>query len=375
MKIGILTFFWAENPGTFLQAYSTYRAAQKAFPDATVEMIDVRSRRTGFRPSKRALLHPGRFLRALGKYRAYRKALEQMRFSKASYVGLDPNAGRSLVAQQGYDLILVGSDTIYHLNPWHKANDLLPVYFLAGTTARKAMVAASCGGTSLNDFSADMRTAARDSLSDFARLGVRDRNTYDLFAALKGNEMGLELVPDPTYTYDIDLKKAEAALVRHGFDFEARTVLIHLPGTFTALRETVDWFRRRNWKIATFRFTGYADYGLMVDPEEWAGIPHYVDLVITDRFHGALFSLRNNTPVVGIDCDPSRLTSQRSSKIQRLLEEYGLDAYYVNFVDGAPVDDYLTLLEKAAEVEIDVADLNQARKERYMQFLRDLCPR
>ncbi len=41
-KIGVLTYFWGDNPGTFLQALSMCQVLMKYFPQDTIELIDYR---------------------------------------------------------------------------------------------------------------------------------------------------------------------------------------------------------------------------------------------------------------------------------------------------------------------------------------------
>ena len=71
-KIGILTYFWAHNPGTFLQAYAMVRAVQEAFPDYRVELINCRFRKVGFQFRKLHII-PSCFLHDVRHFRAYCK--------------------------------------------------------------------------------------------------------------------------------------------------------------------------------------------------------------------------------------------------------------------------------------------------------------
>ncbi|MCX5676251.1 MAG: hypothetical protein NTX87_14695, partial [Planctomycetota bacterium] len=42
MRIGLLTYFWEDNPGQFFQALATVEVLRKVFPEAQVEIPDVR---------------------------------------------------------------------------------------------------------------------------------------------------------------------------------------------------------------------------------------------------------------------------------------------------------------------------------------------
>lgn len=372
MKIGILTYFWAQNPGTYLQAYSTYRIVKEYYPKDDVEIINVRSRRVYFRPTKRSLLSLEILLKLLKRFYSYKKGIQLMNLSKGGVIGLDPRPALEYINKQNYDIIFVGSDTIYQLNSWYTEHDILSVYFLEGINSKKIMLAASSGSTSLENFSQNMKKAAKICLNDFAKLGIRDKNTFDLFSELKGNKKNMEIISDPTYTYPINIGIAKDVLLKNNFDFNAKSVILNLPKNFKFLGETIEFFKKLGWKIVTFNYTNYADYCLFVNPEEWAGIPYYVDLVITDRFHGSLFALRNNTPVIGIDCNPKRVTVNNSSKIKRLFEDYEILNNYINTLNGISCADYLQIISYTINTEFDFSNKNDEMEKKYRNFIKSI---
>lgn len=372
MKIGILTYFWAENPGTFLQAYSTYKAIEKTFSNDRVEMINVKFRNVYYKPAKKYLFSPKFFYKSYCRFRNYRDALTGIKFSQGGYVGKNTTKALDYIQKQEYDVVFVGSDTIFKLNSWDFENDSLPVYYLDGIRTKKVMIAASCGSTSINDFSPNMKKKATSCLYDFYKLGVRDYNTYDLFYKLKRNNINLEIVPDPTFSYEIDEKKANEALVKNNYNFGKKTVIINLPDSFIFINETVKYFKDRNWQIVTFNYTTYADYCLFLHPDEWAGIPNFVNLVITDRFHGSVFSIKNNTPVIGVDCSPERVSSSNSSKIKNLFEEYNIINNYINILDKSSSKQYFNIINYVVNNRIDFAVMNLEKRNKYLSYIQNV---
>ena len=65
---------------------------------------------------------------------------------------------------------------------------------------------------------------------------------------------------------------------------------------------------------------------------EWAGIYKYFSCVITDRFHGTIFSLKNGTPVVSICWNKNKRTEGGWSKLNDLLKNFNLEKS--NYVDA-----------------------------------------
>lgn len=372
MKIGVLTYFWAENPGTFLQAYSTYQAVKKLFPDDKVEMINVRLRKVYFRPSKTCLLSAQNMFKDFNRYRSYKKALVKMEFSSGKYIGQETDKALEYIKKQNYDIIFVGSDTIFQLYDWNFEKDVLPVYYLEGVSAKKVMLAASCGSTTTNDFSPGMRKIAGKCLKEFYKMGVRDKNTYNLFYELKGDNEDMEIIPDPTFTYQIDLAKARKVLIKNNFDFDKKSVVINVPGYFPFLNETVKYFKNKSWNIITYYYAKYADYCLFLHPDEWAGIPHFVDLVITDRFHDSVFCIKNNTPVIGVDCHSKRVSKLNSSKVKNLFEEFGIVENYINVLEKQSGKEFFDKIEQALKMKNNYNCINQEKKTKYLDFIQSI---
>lgn len=369
MKIGILTYFWAENPGTFLQAYSTYNAVRDAFPTADVELINVKSRKIYFKVAKKYWFSPQLIFKAYKRYNSYQNAYKGVKFSSGTYIGKNTKQAFNYINEQKYDVIFVGSDTILMLYQWNLETERLPVYYLEGIQAKKIMLAASCGSTSINDFPDNMKKTAYQCLNEFNRLGVRDQNTLDLVSQLKGNDNNIEIIPDPTFTYEIDTGKAMKVLKRYNFDFQTPSIVLNLPKDFPLLADTVIYFKNMGWNIVTFEYQKYADYCLFVEPNEWAGIPRFVNLVITDRFHGSIFSIKNNTPVVAVDCQKNRISKESSSKLKCLFEEFGMIDNYVNFIENPSADHYFKIIDTVKNSSINYDDVCQLKRIIYEKFL------
>jgi polysaccharide pyruvyl transferase WcaK-like protein len=64
---------------------------------------------------------------------------------------------------------------------------------------------------------------------------------------------------------------------------------------------------------------------LMMSPFEWAAVFSRLSLVITERFHDTIFSLRHGVPVLTLDWDPARYRADGQSKTWCLLQQYGIE--------------------------------------------------
>jgi polysaccharide pyruvyl transferase WcaK-like protein len=75
---------------------------------------------------------------------------------------------------------------------------------------------------------------------------------------------------------------------------------------------------------------------MAVGPFDWAALPALADLLITDRFHGAVFALKNNVPVIALD--HRNQISGSESKIRDLFGRVGILDYWFPVNDGMVTD-------------------------------------
>jgi len=344
-KIGLYTFFSGVNPGTFLQAYCTYEAIRKALPNARVELINQRGYKDklisiglySFLKSPSDSIQRSIVLRR--KYKHLRK--ESFCFSPGGHYGSSCERALKYIKKQNYDAIFVGSDTILRLNQPYSSTlkDLPPSYLEGVKDCHKILCSASSCVTQIDDFSSDLAERATKAISDFANIGVRDKNTERLLLDIKIASDRIALIPDPTYTMDIDTELAEKCLREKGFDFSKPSVFIHLSRHFVFFEDIIKYFRKKGWQILTLGYPIQDGYPLHITPWEWSGIFKFITLSLTESFHDSIFALRNGSSLFAIDCSAERIGSNGSSKTQALLEQVGLSNHHssaqdINSFDG-----------------------------------------
>ena len=83
---------------------------------------------------------------------------------------------------------------------------------------------------------------------------------------------------------------------------------------------------------------------------KWAGIYKYFSEVITDRFHGAIFRLKNGTPVVSICWNKSKKNVSGWSKMNDLLKNFNLEeSNYVDATREMNINDVVSKIDNAME--------------------------
>lgn len=327
MKIGILTYIREyANLGTNMQAYSTLRALQGVYPDARVELIDYAWRRGSRRPyltqlSLRSLRND--FAR-MAKYDDFFGGMLTM--SGERLVCADPERAAEFIGRQGYRAIYVGADTLLELKGAPRGR--LTAYWLdPRIDCAKFLIAASSHNLVYSSLDSQRIERMRAALERFSLLGVRDEPTLRLLSQLvPEGDPRLQMVPDPTFTYDIDYGHVERYLKRSRVAFGAKVVCLHLLRDTRWGRELADGFRRCGFKVASLRPARWADYQFTdLSPFEQVGLYRYFDLVITHRFHDAIFCFKNRTPVIFFPEYATDVTPFHESKTLTLFKSFGLD--------------------------------------------------
>ncbi len=327
-KIGILTFFWAHNPGTFLQAYATYQAIKRRFPDYSVEIIDYRFRRIKFN----FRLHHFNcinFYKELKKYYIFNNFQNKfLKKSKHKYIGLDYDGAKQFLLQNQYDLIVVGSDIVLYLLEYHYRNSIPSIYWLPEDLhCVKVMLSSSGYNVDCAALSEGLKSRLTKSINDFNLITVRDEMTYDLITKTLGlnNHSILDVSPDPTFDLVIDYSHGDSYVQKLKIDSSKRIAIINLPPGHQKTQMIIKCLKSKGFKVASFNYNPMADYNLTdISPFEWAGIYKYATITLTDRFHGTIYSLKNFTPVLVIYFKRKSSNQYNRTKTYHLLKEFNM---------------------------------------------------
>lgn len=346
MKIGILTHHYVSNYGAFLQAYALREAVAKAYPNDTVEIIN--------------LINVKQFvINACGWFRFYRDRenircwLQKVRiplmFARARRrdMLLSPLCFTARkVNQQDYDVILIGSDEVWNFQDWKSYH---PIKFGQGLKCKHIVAYAPSVGNS----EGDIPQYAVDGIKQFVRISVRDQKTSDLVESI--TEKKAKRVLDPTFLADFPnarrLTGEKPYILFYYCD--------HLP---VKIRDQI--FQYAHAHGMEVYGAGECDkhYNAItanIQPFEWVEMFRNASFVFTGTFHGVVFSILNEKPFKVYLTNKSRI-----HKVNSLLEIYGLDHRQID-------EDFVFDLERMKN-EIDYKELKwtlDREKEASMDYL------
>jgi polysaccharide pyruvyl transferase WcaK-like protein len=331
MKIGIVTYTNAINNGAILQAKGLYKKLEKEFPKAKIEFINHYSLNMEiYELLKCSKLFSKKIFFNLRRYLIFKLFISKfLKLSRKRYFGSYKTIVKKI--NENYnsnDLIICGSDSIWKLSK----SKLLPpfpnIYWLSNKIkAKKISYAASAYQYDKKIFLKEKNNIKR-ILNSYKLISVRDSDTLNMVTSLNLNK-NIYKVPDPAFFYEIQKTKASKKLINKGIDLKKPILALITNNKDIEIKNVIKYFKSKDFQIIGLSmYSSLVDYNLgdELNPAEWAEVFKYVSFCITDRFHGAIFCMRNKTPFIALEI--GNLDKSRSKKYQ-LLSDFGiLDCYY-----------------------------------------------
>jgi hypothetical protein len=356
MRVKILSMQRVVNYGSFMQAYAMKRVLESFGNE--VSFCDFKPgtpRHLGEKVKKSTLLErlsrlPQRLMnpRQTMEKRQFRRDLDNC-FAQRVWplLGMDTE----LDYDSRCDLMVIGSDEVFNYTQNHVFG-YVPAFFGHGLESKSIIsYAASAGYASLKDVENDgMGPELAAGFKKFDALGVRDQNTYDIVARYA--ERQPTYVVDPTFLYDFD---AEVPAPTHAPGF----VLVYAyEGRLDAppdVKKIKEFAASKGLTVVSAGFYHeWCDEHVIVTPFELLALFRQASYVITDTFHGTIFSIKNRKPFVSLLRGEHR-SGGNSNKLGFLLHQVGLserintDLSQVGAHLETPID-YDTVHRKLAEL-------------------------
>lgn len=327
MRVKILSMQRVLNYGSFMQAYAMKRIVESYGHE--VEFCDFRKGQPRHRGEKAPGEHlldkakkipgiiaaPARYAEKRRFRRRLRECFEQQAWPLLGF-GSRPNFDTCC------DLMLIGSDEVFNYTQ-NQTFGYVPTLFGHGIEAHRIIAyAASAGYATPNDVeNDDMQMELSEGFAKFWRIGVRDRNTYELVARYAPEQP--TYVIDPTLVYDFADEIIEAAprapylLV---YAYEGR---LDAPNEVRIIRAFAAQKGLRVVSIGSYH--QWCDENLVAAPLELLALFKNAAYVVTDTFHGTIFSIKGRRPFVSLIRGENKWGSNQN-KLSFLLEQLGLES-------------------------------------------------
>ena len=367
MKICILSMQRVQNFGSVLQSFALKQMLERLGHQVSFLDIEPRPEDDCLRAGKiQHFQDTGEKTRFFGKLKKIdkyilnrinnkrREALQRQKFEafRRNALGMTENT-----ATEQYDCCVIGSDEVFNcmsFSPWGFTSQL---FGNVKQTRRVITYAASCGGTKLDAVPDPVKDRIRQTFEKVAAFSVRDKNTRWFVSQL--TETPIQEHLDPAMVFDfhpvMDDTQLSAKMPPRYCVVYSYTNRIGNPEDISRIRA---FCKKHDLKLVTLGSPQmWIREHLAVSPFEALKVFQNAQFVITDTFHGTIFSAKY-AGKFAVMVRPSN-----ENKLQDLIDKLELNQHQVSS---------WAELETAFAAENDrgrVEKVAQRERERTMAYL------
>lgn len=320
MKIAILSMQRVPNFGSVLQAYSLRDMIYEG-TELTAEFLDIERENTidisSAVDSNGKIELPMDFVQ-----RVKRKFISK--FVKYNNDGIRKFMVDELnVSEENsnkeYDCVVVGSDEVFN----NEAGICLQLHGDISQADKIISYAASCGAAKFEEIPKESVDTVKSAMKNFKAMSVRDDGTREYVKQLYDGVVEKHL--DPVLVGDLYKREHKKVplknyIVVYGYSYRMRD-----KGEIAAIKKFAKDKGLKTVSIGGTQF--WTDYYIPMSPLRVLDYFYYADYVITDTFHGTIFSVINHKKFASI------IRKSNKNKMTNLLKDLGLENRRVDDVN------------------------------------------
>lgn len=234
-----------------------------------------------------------------------------------------------------YDVYLSGSDQLW--NPTQPY--CLEPYFLTFVKDKNALKISYATSIGITDLFDHEKKLFKKWLKSYDMISVREQQAASLLSQITGRN--IVRVPDPTFLLEPSQWKAMADDTAAN---EKYILVFSLGKNYEIVKKAMDLANHFSCKVKVidqnYAFPEHEVIEPVTDagPTDFIGLIQHAHIVLTDSFHGTVFSLITGTRNFYTYIPPE---SDRGSRIVDLLAVYGLENHIVNYLSDLPAPEQL----------------------------------
>ncbi len=359
MKVGIITWHYFNNVGSNLQAYAMQKIIKNLGHNPTFINYRYKIYKDSF--LKKVIkefciiidkIFPN-LVNEKMRFGAYSFQKEEMQKTEEIY---DKKKLEEIALK--FDAVVCGSDQIWAPNVFDE------VYMLSfvGEKVKKIAYAPSIG---LNEIPENLVEKYKKYIGRLDRVSTREDNGVKLLKEYCGIEA--EQVLDPTLLIE---KTEWLELVKNENTFKEKYIFIYLLGEKKWIREWIQKFAK-NTKMKVILLSSFNDdkkyadiYYKVMGPRKFIKLVSEAQYVLTDSFHGTIFSILFQKQFYVFDRFDSKEKLCQNSRIISLLEILELEDRRVRS------NDEVKLIDKKIEYE-KINNKLEKEREKSLKFLSE----
>ena len=321
-KIGILSMQRVVNYGSFLQAYGLKKTIESL--GYKVEFVDYEFEKSLISTKKQSFTEKILNNYNIVKYLKKKKHIKNFREMYSKYL----NDYLEVKNQKNYypniDTLVIGSDEVFNCLQNYPVGYSRNLFGYGYEDKNVISYAASFGHTKIEElieYGIDKEIS--NLLKKFKSISVRDNNSYSIVKKLTNSAPLIHLDPVLISDFNDEIKNIK-------INYNNYIIVYAYSGRLTKQEEkAIKKFAKDNDKIIISLgfYQKIADYNLIVNPFEVLAYIKKADYVITDTFHGSIFSVKMNTKFCTI------VRNNNFNKLNDLLNRLGHEKQIINKID------------------------------------------
>ena len=326
MKIGIMSMQRIRNYGSFMQAYGL-KSILNEIGYNDVEFVDYKVGKPIVGGEKRTI-----FQRVIGKlnkiifYKTERyknNIIHEFNYRYDNEFLKILNINEEKNYNHNIDYLIIGSDEVFNCiqsNP--DVGYSLELFGQGFNNSQIISYAACFGGTNYEKLKKyKVNDEVANLIRKFKIISVRDNNSSETIKKLIGKKPGVNL--DPVLVANIDIQDSQVKYNNY-IVLYAYTDRIN-PKEAKIIKKFAKKYNKKIISIGTFQKC--ADIHLVLNPFEMLNYIKNADYIITDTFHGTIFSIKYNKKFATI------IRQSNKEKLGDLLERLNLSDRSVNTIE------------------------------------------
>ncbi len=373
IRVGIITLVSSINYGTALQAYATEKIFEKMLGEKfSVEVLNVEI--WNGRGNETIIIKAINTIKSTKAINIIRKLLKprvsylrtKMERLMREFVENDiktspkmfcPTYDESLsfLKSRNYDIYVSGSDEIWANKP---GKPFPNIYFIpAHLKGIKISFASSANRGDIDALTETQKKALTASFESYDYISVRDENTRSFVLSFVNRPVSL--IYDPTFLHDFSIIEFNNKSIAKAKKEQKKIICLMISNRRVA-KEVIKNYGDDHLIVSIYQLQPKTCM-LVPSPLEFATIFRQFDLVITNYFHGTVFSIKNDTPFISIDNE--EIYKKYESKIANILRRLNLNDQYIAMWDNSPAE-YSMLHDKIQKIlsSDGSADYTKARE-------------
>lgn len=222
----------------------------------------------------------------------YRRILMAENFNK-KYIHMSKSYLNNTLKSNDFDFFSIGSDQVWN-TAWY-SNGIEKIYMLEMAEDNQKICFSPSFGT--GDVPEEWKEYFKEKLSKFKNISVREESGKRIVKELTGKNA--EVLIDPTLM--LGKEEWNKLAKKPSFKTEKHYLFAYFLGNMTDDDQAyIDNISREN-KLQIIMLKNDSEYWGITKAENFLWLIDNADIVCTDSFHGAVFSVIMNTPFVAFD--------------------------------------------------------------------------